>query len=111
MRTPLLMIRILLVVVLVFVVGSSLPVAATNLTGTFYHPDGSPVNGKLIFLLSQPARLSDGSAQVVPMVKIFSITNGVLETGAFVYGNDVLLPSGTYYVVRLVDGTSVAGKS
>ena len=77
--------------------------AATNLSGTFKSPDGSFVNGKIIFLLSQPARLDDQSAQVVPMVKIFSVTNGVLETGAFVYGNDVLVPGGTYYLVRLVD--------
>ena len=77
--------------------------AATNLSGTFKSPDGSFVNGKIIFLLSQPARLDDQSAQVVPMVKIFSVTSGVLETGAFVYGNDVLVPGGTYYLVRLVD--------
>ncbi len=80
-----------------------LPLRATNLTGTFRHPDGTPVNGKLIFLLSQPARLNDGSAQVVPMVKIFNVQNGQLEAGAFLYGNDVLEPAGTYYLVRLVD--------
>ncbi len=79
---------------------------ATNLTGTFKNPDGSAVNGKLILLLSQPARLSDSSAQVVPMVKIFSVTNGVLEVGAFVYGNDVLVPAGTYYLARLVDSNN-----
>lgn len=79
---------------------------ATNLTGTFRHPDGSPVNGKLVFLLSQPARLADGSAQVVPMVKIFAVTNGQLEPGAFLFGNDALLPSGTHYVVRLVDNSN-----
>jgi hypothetical protein len=76
---------------------------ATDLTGTFHKPDGMPVNGKLIFLLSQPARLADGSAQVVPMVKIFEVVDGQLEAGAFIYGNDVLLPGGTHYVVRLVD--------
>ena len=79
------------------------PAQATNLTGTFHHPDGSPVNGKLIFLLSQPARLADGSAQVVPRVRIFNVTNGALEANAFLYGNDALLPAGTHYVVRLVD--------
>jgi hypothetical protein len=79
------------------------PLVATNLTGTFKHPDGSPVNGKLIFLLSQPARLNDQTAQIVPMVKIFSVTNGQLEAGAFLYGNDVMTPAGTYYLVRLVD--------
>lgn len=78
-------------------------VRATNLTGTFKRPDGSPVNGRLILLLSQPARLNDSSAQIVPMVRIFAVTNGVLEANAFVYGNDVLLPSGTYYLARLVD--------
>jgi hypothetical protein len=79
---------------------------ATDLTGTFHQPDGTPVNGKLIFLLSQPARLSDNSAQVVPMVKIFSVTNGQLEPGAFIYGNDVLVPAGTHYLVRLVDDSN-----
>jgi hypothetical protein len=76
---------------------------ATNLTGTFKNPDGSLVNGKLILRLSQAAKLSDNSAQIVPLVRIFSITNGQLESGAFVYGNDVLIPTGTYYVARLVD--------
>ena len=80
--------------------------AATNLTGAFKNPDSSPVSGKIIFLLSQPARLSDQSAQIVPMVKIFSVTNGALESGAFVYGNDVLVPGGTYYLVRLVDANN-----
>jgi hypothetical protein len=78
-------------------------VLATNLTGTFKNPDGAPVNGKLIFLLSQPARLNDQSAQIVPMVKIFAVTNGQLEAGAFVYGNDILVPTGTHYLARLVD--------
>lgn len=86
--------------------GYAPPVRATNLTGTFRHPDGSLVNGKLIFLLSQPARLSDASAQIVPRVKIFTIANGTLEAGAFIYGNDVLLPSGTHYQVRLVDANN-----
>ncbi len=79
---------------------------ATNLTGSFKNPDATPVNGKIIFLLSQPARLNDQSAQIVPMVKIFSVTNGALESGAFVYGNDVLVPGGTYYLVRLVDNNN-----
>lgn len=95
-----------LLVVLVLGAAVWSPVGATNLTGTFKHPDGTSVNGKLVFLLSQPARLNDGSAQVVPMVKIFSVTNGQLEAGAFIYGNDVLLPSGTYYLVRLVDNSN-----
>lgn len=79
---------------------------ATNLTGTFKHHDGSLVNGKLILRLSQAAKLSDNSAQIVPLVKIFDVTNGALESGAFVYGNDVLLPTGTYYVARLVDSNN-----
>jgi hypothetical protein len=79
---------------------------ATDLTGTFHKPDGTPVNGKLIFLLSQPARLADGSAQVVPMVKIFQVAEGQLEPGAFIYGNDVLVPAGTHYIVRLVDNAN-----
>lgn len=80
--------------------------AATNLTGTFKHPDGSLANGKLILRLSQAAKLSDNSAQIVPLVKIFAVTNGALEGSAFVYGNDVLLPTGTYYVARLVDSNN-----
>lgn len=79
---------------------------ATDLTGTFHKPDGTPVSGKLIFLLSQPARLSDSSAQVVPMIKIFTVSNGQLEPGAFIYGNDVLVPAGTHYLVRLVDNNN-----
>jgi len=98
--------RCISAVVALLAVFTVVPMGATNLTGNFKHPDGSPVNGKLVFLLSQPARLNDGSAQVVPMVKIFTITNGQIESGAFIYGNDVLLPSGTYYLVRLVDSNN-----
>ena len=100
------MARLLLTTVLVLWAAVEFPAFATNLTGTFKSPDGSLVNGKLIFLLSQPARLNDSTAQIVPMVKIFSISNGALESGAFIYGNDVLVPSGTYYLVRLVDNNN-----
>lgn len=96
----------LFLAIFLLLAGSWSPVLATNLTGTFKNPDGSLVNGKLIFLLSQPARLNDSSAQIVPMVKIFSVTNGILESGAFVFGNDVLVPTGTYYLVRLVDANN-----
>ncbi len=93
-------------VTFLLILGLCAAAGATNLTGTFKNPDGSSVNGKLIFLLSQPARLNDQSAQIVPMVKIFSVANGALEAGAFVYGNDVLVPGGTYYLVRLVDNNN-----
>lgn len=106
MRLPIRAVRIVALIGLLLAVGGAYPAGATNLTGTFRHPDGSLVNGKLVFLLSQPARLNDGTAQVVPMVKIFSVTNGALEPGAFLYGNDVLLPTGTYYLVRLVDNNN-----
>ncbi|HLE35908.1 MAG TPA: glycosyl hydrolase family 28-related protein [Candidatus Acidoferrales bacterium] len=100
------MARLLLTTVLALWAAVEFPAFATNLTGTFKSPDGSLVNGKLIFLLSQPARLNDSTAQIVPMVKIFSVSNGALESGAFIYGNDVLVPSGTYYLVRLVDNNN-----
>lgn len=107
MKKPKVMaVRALALFVCLLLAGTVAPLRATNLTGTFRHPDGSPVNGKLIFLLSQPARLNDGSAQVVPMVKIFTVENGQLEAGAFIYGNDVLQPPGTYYLVRLVDNNN-----
>lgn len=94
-----------LVVILALLI-APLRLSATNLTGTFKHPDGTLVNGKLILRLSQAAKLSDNSAQIVPLVKIFAVVNGALEGGAFVYGNDVLLPTGTYYVARLVDSNN-----
>ena len=95
--------RLFLMAVLMLWTTMEHPAFATNLTGTFKKPDGSMVNGKLIFRLSQPARLNDGSAQIVPLVKILSVSNGALESGVFIYGNDVLVASGTYYLVRLVD--------
>jgi hypothetical protein len=101
-----LLVRALALACCLLVAGPGPARGATDLTGTFHKPDGTPVNGKLIFLLSQPARLADGSAQVVPMVKIFQVTDGQLEPGAFIYGNDALLPSGTHYVVRLVDNAN-----
>lgn len=100
------MVRALALACCLLAAGPGPACGATDLTGTFHKPDGTPVNGKLIFLLSQPARLADGSAQVVPMVKIFQVVEGQLEPGAFIYGNDVLLPSGTHYAVRLVDNAN-----
>jgi hypothetical protein len=39
-------------------------------------------------------------------VKIFTVSNGQLEPGAFIYGNDALAPAGTHYLVRLVDDSN-----
>ena len=46
--------RFVMTIAAALVLGLVLPAQATILTGTFRHPDGSPVNGKLIFLLSRP---------------------------------------------------------
>lgn len=82
---------------------------ATTLTGSLQNPDGSGANGYLYLSVSQQVSLSDaggcgGPLQVVPTVEIrIQVVNGALQSPPAIYGNDCLLPQGTYYNVRMID--------
>lgn len=83
-------------------------VFATTLTGTLKLPDGSGATGSLFFSLSQPGALSaangcGGPLSLVPTKEIrVVVTNGTFPSVSF-YGNDCILPQGTYYNVRFTD--------
>ena len=82
---------------------------STTLSGTLQNPDGSGANGYLFLSVSQQAALSasggcGGPLQVVPTIEIrIQVVNGVLQSPPSIYGNDCLLPQGTYYNIRFID--------
>lgn len=86
-----------------------LQLSATTLTGTLKLPDGTGANGYLYMSLSQQAALMStggcgGPIQVVPTYEVrITVTDGALQGSPTVYGNDCLLPQGTYYKIRFVD--------
>lgn len=81
----------------------------TTLTGTLNLPDGTGATGALWMSLSQPGALSPagscgGPIEIVPTVEIrITVTAGVLQSPPALYGNDCILPQGTYYNVRFTD--------
>ena len=82
--------------------------SATSLTGTLNGPDGAGVTGSLYLQLSQEAALSSagscgGPIQVVPSQIRITVTGGSLSGSPHVYGNDCLLPAGTYYIATFID--------
>ena len=86
----------------------ALTLSATSLTGSLKAPDGTGANGYIYFQLSQQAALNSGGcggpAEIVPtQTTRFQVINGAMQSSPSVYGNDCLLPGGTYYNVRLVD--------
>lgn len=95
---------------LVMQLGSQLsPLHATSLTGSLKNPDGTGFTGTLLMSLSQQAALSTsgscgGPASIVPVItKKIAVVSGALQSSPTVYGNDCLLPQGTYYNVILQD--------
>lgn len=76
---------------------------ATSLTGSLKGPDGVGVTGYLYLSLSQQAALATtggcgGPVEVVPNVQVaVQFIAGVIQGSPSVYGNDCLLPSGTWY--------------
>lgn len=79
---------------------------ATTLTGTMQTPDGTGASGYLYLSLSQQAALITGSCggpiQVVPTYEVKITVTGGTVSGT-IYGNDCLIPAGTYYNVRFTD--------
>jgi len=75
---------------------------ASNLTGTFRYANGNRLNGKIRLTLSRPAQDPTDTSNVVPTVREFRIRNGNLPSNATLKGNDILQPSGTYYVGEIL---------
>lgn len=82
---------------------------ATTLTGTMNAPDGTGVNGYLYLSLSQQAALVStggcgGPIEVVPTYRVrIQLVDGAMQGSPSVYGNDCMLPDGTYYLVEVRD--------
>jgi len=76
--------------------------SAVSLTGTFRYANGNRLNGKIRLTLSRPAQDPTDTSNVVPTVREFRIRNGSLPTDATLKGNDILQPSGTYYVGEIL---------
>lgn len=85
---------------------------ATTLTGTLQGPGGATVDGYLILSISQQAALSaaggcGGPILVVPGIDIrIKVTAGALVAPPAIFGNDCLLPQGTYYNVKVTDNNA-----
>jgi hypothetical protein len=81
---------------------------ATTLSGVLNNPDGTGFNGNLYISLSQQAALAascGGPVQVVPVYEVrIKVTAGALVAPPAIFGNDCLLPQGTFYNIRMVDG-------
>lgn len=82
---------------------------ATTLTGSIKNPDGSGATGTLLLSLSQPGALSPagscgGPVEIVPNYQVrITVTAGSLVSPPSIYGNDCILPQGTYYNVSFLD--------
>src|ERR1035441_8876310 len=85
---------------------------ATTLTGSMNNPDGTGANGTLVLSLSQQAALSSsggcgGPVQIIPTYQVrIKVVAGALQSPPAIYGNDCLLPQGTYYLMQFVDSNS-----
>lgn len=83
--------------------------SATTLTGNLKAPDGTGANGRLAMSLSQQGALEStggcgGPAEIVPTYQVFiTVVNGVMQSPPTIYGNDCLLPAGTWYNVTFTD--------
>lgn len=73
--------------------------------GTIKDPQGNPLNGKLVLVLSQPGQLSDNTL-VGAGTTTYPIVNGQPPSYASVARNDQIQPSGTYYVASYYDSAS-----
>lgn len=81
--------------------------AQVTLSGTLNDPAGNGVTGYLYMTLSQVAALNTdcgGPIEVVPKQLQITVTAGALVTPPTPYGNDCLLPQGTFYNVTFRDG-------
>ena len=81
----------------------------TTLVGSLNYPNATGASGYLIMSLSQQAALSSsggcgGPIEVVPTYQYrITVTAGALIGSPHVYGNDCMLPQGTYYNIQVTD--------
>lgn len=82
---------------------------ATTLSGTLRNPDGSGANGTLVFQLAQQEALvttggCGGPAEISPTYQVkITVTAGALVSPPSIYGNDCMLPSGSFYNITFLD--------
>lgn len=81
----------------------------TSLTGSLKNPDGTGANGTLSFSLAQQEALSGaggcgGPAEISPTYQVnIKIVNGSMVSPPTIYGNDCMLPAGSFYNIRFID--------
>lgn len=82
---------------------------ATTLTGSIKYPDGTGVTGRLLLALSQDASLSNagscgGFAAISPTFQVtITLSAGSMVSPPAIFGNDCLVPQGTFYNVQVKD--------
>lgn len=82
---------------------------ATALTGTINGPDGTGANGYLYFQLAQQGALSaagscGGPIEILPTIQVqIQVISGAMQMPPSIYGNDCILPQGTFYNVTFKD--------
>lgn len=81
----------------------------TSLFGALKAPDGTGMTGTLYLTLSKQGALQTtgscgGPAEILPGVqKVIVVLAGTMQGGPVVYGNDCMLPQGTYYNAQFKD--------
>jgi len=76
---------------------------ATTIAGAVLDAAGNPIaSGKLILRLSQEGTVSDPALLLIQPPVTCTITNGQIDAGCVVRGNDTISPAGTFYRVRIV---------
>jgi hypothetical protein len=81
---------------------------ATSLFGTLKDPNGNGLNGSLSLALSRQGALRGGGcggpAEILPNIPfVIQVIAGVMQGSPSVYGNDCMLPQGTYYIAIVRD--------
>src|SRR5437762_11440167 len=80
-------------------------VPATLTGGNFQNPLGVAITGTLVMLLNQDAHITAGG-HAAPRAVTLTIVNGNISGSYSIYCSNELQPSGTYYVVTLIDSNS-----
>jgi hypothetical protein len=75
----------------------------STITGTINGPDGTPVNGSIVFTLSNPCTDTTLNVAVSAQPVLYQITNGTLPASAQLERNDQCQPGGTYYRADVFD--------
>lgn len=84
------------------------PAGASTISGTIKKTDGTLVNGRIEFTLSQPGTITSPSTFFVPPPVYCTITLGAIQTSpaCVVQDNGSINPAGTTYMVRILDANN-----